>query len=169
LSVSIRSFNQGGTCMSTSDDTPDTPEEARWETLTGRVVDTDGEGRPVVDFEGNPAGPRVAGRLVPLEGEELELAIARRQPVRLRFEEGNARRPVIVGLASESEEAAAPRSPDEAGGDFQVLESRDGLIIRCGKASLTLLRNGKVVLKGTYVETYSEGVNRIKGGVVDIG
>jgi hypothetical protein len=153
--------------MSTSDETPDTSEEGRWETLTGRVVDTDGEGRPVVDFEGNPAGPRVARRLVPLEGEALAAAIAQGQPVQLRFEEGNARRPVIVGLAPE--EAATRRAPNESGGDFEVLEGRDGLILRCGKASLTLLRNGKIVLKGTYIETYSEGVNRIKGGVVDIG
>ena len=37
-----------------------------------------------------------------------------------------------------------------------------------GPASITLRRNGRVVIKGTYVETHSEGTNRIKGGQVQI-
>jgi hypothetical protein len=142
-------------------DEQDTSDGICWETRTGWVTNTDKEGRPMVDFAGNPAGPRVARKLVPLEGEPLREAIATRRPVQLRFEDGNTRRPVIVGLESED--------GTRSNGDFQIFESRDGLILRCGKASLTLLRNGKVVLKGTYVETHSEGVNRIKGGVVDIG
>ena len=31
---------------------------------------------------------------------------------------------------------------------------------------MTLRRNGKVIIKGTYVETYSTGTNRIKGGQI---
>jgi hypothetical protein len=145
------------------DEKPDTVEDACWQTLTGWVVDTNGEGQPVVDFEGNLTGPQVARRLVPLDGQALREAMAARQPVQLRFEEGNMRRPIIVGLAPKSEGLETSTK------DFQVVEGRDGLIFRCGKASIVLLRNGKIVLKGTYVETHSEGVNRIKGGVVDIG
>jgi hypothetical protein len=49
-----------------------------------------------------------------------------------------------------------------------VLESKDEIVLRCGKASITLRRNGLIVLKGTYLESQSEGVNRIKGGSVKI-
>lgn len=46
--------------------------------------------------------------------------------------------------------------------------ARDEIVLECGNASITLRRNGRVVIKGTYIETYSEGTNRIKGGQVRI-
>jgi hypothetical protein len=48
------------------------------------------------------------------------------------------------------------------------LEGQDEIVLRCGEASITLRRNGRVVIRGTYVETYSKGTNRIKGGSVQI-
>lgn len=48
------------------------------------------------------------------------------------------------------------------------LSALDEVIIECGKASITLRRNGKVIIRGTQVETNSEGTNRIKGGQVRI-
>jgi hypothetical protein len=49
-----------------------------------------------------------------------------------------------------------------------VIDAREEIVLRCGKASITLRRNGRVIIRGTYVETDSEGVNRIKGGTVRI-
>jgi hypothetical protein len=49
-----------------------------------------------------------------------------------------------------------------------VLEAKDEIVLRCGQASITLRRNGRIVIRGTYVETRSSGVNRIKGGSVQI-
>jgi len=46
--------------------------------------------------------------------------------------------------------------------------ARDQIVLECGEASITLHRNGRIVIKGTYVETSSEGTNRIKGGQVRI-
>jgi hypothetical protein len=46
------------------------------------------------------------------------------------------------------------------------IEGQDEVVLRCGKASITLRRNGRVVLRGTYVESRSSGTNRIKGGSV---
>ena len=48
------------------------------------------------------------------------------------------------------------------------LEGRDEIVLRCGEASITLRRNGRVVIKGIQVETRAAGVNRIKGGSVSI-
>jgi len=33
---------------------------------------------------------------------------------------------------------------------------------------LTLRRNGRVIIRGTYLESHSDGTNRIKGGQVQI-
>ena len=49
-----------------------------------------------------------------------------------------------------------------------VIEAQDEIVLECGKASITLRRNGRIVIRGAYVETHAEGVNRIKGGSVQI-
>jgi hypothetical protein len=46
------------------------------------------------------------------------------------------------------------------------IEGKDEIILQCGKASITLHRNGRVIIRGAYVETRSSGTNRIKGGAV---
>jgi uncharacterized protein (DUF2345 family) len=48
------------------------------------------------------------------------------------------------------------------------LVAKDEIVLACGKASITLRRNGRVIVRGTHVETCSEGTNRIKGGHVRI-
>jgi hypothetical protein len=55
-----------------------------------------------------------------------------------------------------------------ADGKRVAIEAFDELELRCGKASITLRRNGRIVIYGTQVETRSRGVNRIKGGSVKI-
>jgi hypothetical protein len=49
-----------------------------------------------------------------------------------------------------------------------VLEAHDEIELRCGQASLILRRNGRLVLRGAYVEVCAAGVSRIKGGAVII-
>jgi len=49
-----------------------------------------------------------------------------------------------------------------------VLEAEQEVVLRCGDASITLRRDGKVVLRGAYVETRAKGLNRIRGGSVKI-
>jgi plasmid replication initiation protein len=48
------------------------------------------------------------------------------------------------------------------------ITARDEVVIECGQASITLRRNGRVVVRGTYVETVSSGTNRVKGGQVRV-
>ena len=42
------------------------------------------------------------------------------------------------------------------------------ITLRCGKASITLTGAGKLLLHGAYLLSRSLGVNRIKGGSVQI-
>ena len=49
-----------------------------------------------------------------------------------------------------------------------TIEAQDEIVLRCGQASITLRRNGRIVVRGTYVETRARGINRIKGGAVQI-
>lgn len=56
----------------------------------------------------------------------------------------------------------------EVDGQRVEIEGHDEIVLRCGQASITLRRNGRLIIRGTYVETRSKGVNRIKGGSVQI-
>jgi len=146
---------------------------------TGRVVALDADGMPLVEFEGNPSGrplPAQCGALV----EEAALVDAARhcQGALLLFEEGDATRPVLVTLlrprpgqpGTQPRPQATSASPREARVDGQrvVLEARDELELRCGDASIVLRRNGRIVLEGLQVDSRSRGLQRIRGGKVEI-
>ena len=94
--------------------------------------------------------------------------------------------PVLIGLVEErlrpvpplpATEPAAPES-GEPKPQAMALASVDArrvtiagdeeVVISCGKASITLTRDGNVVVKGARVETDADGVNRIKGASVRI-
>ncbi|WP_039790339.1 hypothetical protein [Herbaspirillum huttiense] len=49
-----------------------------------------------------------------------------------------------------------------------VLEARRQITLRCGKSSITLYPNGKIALRGEYILSDAEGLNRIVGGQVEL-
>ncbi|HYO53959.1 DUF6484 domain-containing protein [Archangium sp.] len=158
-------------------------QEPIWGTRLGWLVGSDAEGHFLVDYDGNRAGPLVARRTITLEPQELRDAIAARRKAVLLFENGDPRLPLVVGMEQvrsatpltdavleASLPAPAPQEPVEAHVDGKrvVIEGKDEIVLQCGQASITLRRNGKVVIKGTYVESHASGTQRIKGGSVQI-
>jgi hypothetical protein len=94
--------------------------------------------------------------------------------VLVSFVDGDPDKPIVTGVLR-----AVPRTievqvplgaPEHARVDGRrvTLTGRDEIVLSCGEASITLRRNGRLVLRGTAVETASRGVNRIKGGSVQI-
>jgi hypothetical protein len=77
---------------------------------------------------------------------------------------------VTHAIGGGMEPAPAPQSATSALIDNKriEIEGQDEVVLRCGKASITLRRNGRVVIRGAYVESRSDGTNRIKGGNVQI-
>jgi uncharacterized protein (DUF2345 family) len=66
-------------------------------------------------------------------------------------------------------DADAPQAIEvDVDGKRVRIVAQDEIVLQCGSASITLRRNGRIVVKGTNVENYSEGTNRIKGGQVRI-
>jgi hypothetical protein len=49
-----------------------------------------------------------------------------------------------------------------------VLEAQQEIALRCGQSSLTLRRDGKIVLRGRDVVSRASRRNKIRGGSVDI-
>jgi len=49
-----------------------------------------------------------------------------------------------------------------------VLEGKEEIVLKCGDASITLTKAGKILIRGKYLLNRSEGVNRIMGGSVQV-
>jgi hypothetical protein len=56
----------------------------------------------------------------------------------------------------------------QADGDRYAITAEREIVLRCGDASITLTRAGKVIIKGNYILSRSTGYNKIKGAAVDI-
>jgi hypothetical protein len=111
-------------------------------------------------------GPALARVAVPMTLARVEAAVAAGAEVVLGFEAGDPGRPIVLGLV----EQGFASGPAEARVDGQrvVLEGKEVVELRCGEATITLRADGKVTIRGAYVETRASGTNRIKGGSVQI-
>jgi hypothetical protein len=113
-----------------------------------------------VDYPGNEAGPLSAQSLVPLKAADVGARLA------LTLPENAGGQVLILGRI---ETPATDETVDvTADGQRVQLTAEKEIVLRCGKASITLTRAGKIILRGTYLLNRSSGVNRIKGGSVQI-
>jgi Domain of unknown function (DUF6484) len=92
--------------------------------------------------------------------------------VLLNFIAGDAHRPVVVGVLAGAIAWPEAELPDQvrvdADGQRMLVTAKEQLVLRCGKASITLTKAGKVVIEGSYLLSRSTGTNRIKGGSVQL-
>jgi len=128
---------------------------------------TDNGTTPLVRFPGQVGESAVAARSsVDLHGPHIG------QGVVLVFEQGDPARPIVMGVlrgASGWPQADKPAQVDvDADGERLIVSAKEQLVLRCGKASITLTKAGKVLVEGSYVLSRSTGVNRIKGGSVQL-
>lgn len=90
----------------------------------------------------------------------------------LMFVHGDPERPVVVGVLRGQAGWPLENPPAhvevDADGQRMVVSAREQLVLRCGKASITLTKAGKVLIEGSYLLSRSTGVNRINGGSVQL-
>lgn len=129
----------------------------------------------------------LAARLaVPMTHARLMEAIASRRRAVVLVDGHTPQSAVVLGFLEPVPCEAPPEAADtRADGtrpdhtDVQVVEAdvdgkrvrivgHDEIVLECGAASITLRRNGRVIIRGVYVETDSTGTNRIKGAAVRI-
>jgi hypothetical protein len=92
--------------------------------------------------------------------------------VALLFEAGDPSRPIVMGLMFEAANAAIPlpTEPVTVHRDEETvtISAQREIVLQCGKASITLTRAGKILIRGAYLSSRASGVNRIQGGAVEI-
>lgn len=136
--------------------------------VTGELVAIADEGRtPLVMFPGRAGTAAVRARsVVDLHGAHIGAAVV------LMFEEADASRPIVMGVLRGNEGWPLAEKPAQvevdADGARMVVNAREQMVLRCGKASITLTRAGKVLIQGSYVLSRSTGVHRVKGAAVQI-
>lgn len=151
-----------------------------------------------IGASGEHAGPPVAGvvigqligmadggrtALVLYPGQVGSAAIRARTVVDLRahqvgsdvvlmFAAGDPAQPIIMGLLRESEGWPLDEPPGQvevdADGERMIVSAKEEVVLRCGKASITLTRAGKVLIRGSYILSRSSGANQVKGGSVHL-
>ena len=160
------------------------------EVIIGELAGLNTTGEPIVDFVLNRhAQPVTALSTVPLTQRHVGRKVV------LMFVDGDLRKPLIVGLvysplheiienfelsavqSDETIEEAAPSSAVEAisadtdmhvDGRKVVLEAKEEVVLKCGEASITLSKSGKISIRGKYILNRATGVNRILGGSVQV-
>ena len=132
--------------------------------IVGKLTGFDGTGNPLVDFiveARHETG--VARSMIAVEKHQIGIDVV------LAFEYEDLKKPIITGTLWQ------PESPPAQGptiaqldGERITLTAEKEIVLRCGQATITLTKAGKVLIRGAYLSSHSSGVNRIKGGSVQI-
>lgn len=160
------------------------------EVVIGDLIGLSPSGQPMVNFSLNRQTQPVSA----LSTVSVTQRHVGRKVV-LMFVDGNLNKPLIVGLVYsplqeiiENFELAAIQSPsttEEAvstsvvesigentdmhvDGRKVVVEAKEEVVLKCGEASITLSKSGKISIRGKYILNRATGVNRILGGSVQV-
>lgn len=137
--------------------------------VIGVIVGMSNDNIPSVSFPGCPKEGGLSARsTVSFASSDVGKQVA------LLFESGDLTKPLVIGKIQVPGPAIykppdAPQVVDTTlDGERLTLSADREIVLRCGKASITLTRAGKIIIRGAYLLNRSSGVNKIKGASVQI-
>ncbi len=122
--------------------------------------------------------PTPAGVLIDVAGRQVEARIAVADSVEdavgsevlVSFIDADPNQPVVTGLlrAPGSRTREHQDKAIEFDAERLCMVARHELVLRCGKGSIRLTRDGRIVIDGVQLISRAEGANRIRGGTIHL-
>ena len=144
----------------------------------GSIVRIDDDGQIMVDFPDNRHDEVVARLTSSISMRVLRQSDPVGREVLLVFENNDPERPIILDtmhslldeIVESREQIIEAEKPEDVliDGKRITFDAQEEIVLRCGKSNITLTKAGKVLIRGAYLLSRSSGVNRIKGGSVQI-
>ena len=146
--------------------------------LIGSLVGIDDSKRPLVDFPGNRGVNPVPALTLAVLPAIAQAGVCFPVPVLLNLV-GEEYQPVIVGLLHEQLFASPANTMQHKTmpandvtqtlkADIVSIEGNEEIQFSCGKSSLSLKKNGQIVIKGENITNRARRANKIKGGSVQV-
>ena len=145
--------------------------------IVGRIVRIGREGQVFVDYQGS-SSVMASARLTSSVQEKLRKGNPEGREVLLGFENNDPLRPIIVDtmcsliedIAENSKNVIEAKAGEEEiiNGKRVFLDAGEVIVLKCGKASITLTSEGKILIKGEYVLSSARGPNKMKGGSIQL-
>jgi hypothetical protein len=161
LSVPNIEVSDSGDSVNRDPGAVDNPQTIRIGVISGFTA----AGDPVVKVPGWLQGvglpSRTTADVSPADlGSEVVVAIG----------ESQCQTPIILGILKARKTPSRPPAPIQASvdGERVTLSADKEIVLRCGAASITLTRAGKVIIRGAHILSRSTGANKIKGASVEI-
>jgi hypothetical protein len=138
--------------------------------VVGTLVGFAADGRPLISStaQADPS-PQPALSCVHLNERQIGADVV------FVVESGERRTPIILGVLVPSEPVVAGRkvatvtaAEVQIDGTVIVIDAEKSVTLRCGEASITLRRDGKIVVKGINIISSAQGANRIVGGSIEL-
>lgn len=140
-------------------------QQPHYATLIGTLVAASPGAAPEVEYAAlsGDVQRHSAATTVPLDPANVG------HPVVLMFLDGDPERPVVTGVLQPGD--ATPRKLSRArklaiDGRELVLTADTQLTLQCGKSSITLTRDGKIVIRGADLVSRASSTHRIRGGTI---
>lgn len=158
------------------------------ELILGTLTSIDDKGQPVVSFQLDRDYSNVTAlATTPITAQHIG------RQVGLLFAQNSDKTPVVVGMihnplhsildnieivdSAQDQTIFEPKPITEevlgnndvvVDGSRVIIEGKDEVVLKCGEASITLNKSGKISIRGKYLLNRSSGVNRIMGGSVQV-
>jgi len=149
----------------------DTPAPSIPGLIIANVAGASDAGRPLVEIHGRA---EVCEAWPVWMDPEPDWAHCQGLKVVLGFENADAGKPLVVGVIGtparlkEAQPADTATAVTHTSQDIVKITSDKELVLQCGKAKIALRADGRIAILGGYVLSRSTGVNKIKGGSVQI-
>ncbi len=119
------------------------------------------EGQIFVTFEGAPTDVAVPARTtVAISSADIGREVA------LVFVHGAPEEPVITGLFRTGDDKLSDDLVVKVDGEVVKIRGDKRIVLECGKASITLTDDGKVLVRGTYFLAQSSGITQLQGRIL---